>query len=91
MIVEPVERMTALSRDTTAALRAQDDANQHLARTVAAIRVHANGVHATGERQRTVMTEYQTSAKALMISGRALRDARAAMHELVAHPSTSSG
>jgi methyl-accepting chemotaxis protein len=95
VIVDSVERMTALSRATTAALRAQGEANQHLARTVAAIRVHAEDVHTTGERQQTVMAEYQTSAKALMISGRALRDARAAMHKLVAetaaHPSTSSG
>ena len=84
VIVDTIERMNALMRDTTAALRAQGDANQHLAGTVADIRHHAEGVHESGERQRTVMAEYQVSAKALMTSGRALREARAAMHELVA-------
>ena|GEM_PF-3300299 len=83
VIVDTIARMNALMRDTTAALRAQGDANDHLARTVADIRGHADDVYESGERQRTVMAEYQLSAKALMVSGRALRDARAAMHELV--------
>jgi len=83
VIVGSVERMNALTRETTAALRAQGDANHHLARTVAEIRRHAEDVHESGERQRNVMAEYQVSAKALMVSGRALRDARSAMHELV--------
>ena len=82
-IVGSVDRMNALTRETTAALRAQGDANHHLARTVADIRRHAEDVNESGERQRAVMAEYQVSAKALMVSGRALRDARAAMHELV--------
>jgi methyl-accepting chemotaxis protein len=82
VIVDSVERMNALTRDTTNALRAQGEANHHLTRTVAEIRRHADDVHATGESQRAVMAEYQTAAKALMLSGRALRDARAAMHEL---------
>ena len=84
VIVGTTERMNALTRETTASLRAQGDANHHLARTVADIRRHAEDVHESGERQKAVMAEYQISAKALMISGRALRDARAAMHELVA-------
>jgi methyl-accepting chemotaxis protein len=85
VIVGSVERMTTLMRETTAGLRAQGDANQHLARTVADIRAHADDVHATGERQRAVMAEYQTAAKALMVSGRALREARAALHNLIVH------
>ncbi|HEV2737286.1 MAG TPA: methyl-accepting chemotaxis protein [Candidatus Elarobacter sp.] len=84
VIVGSVERMNALMRDTTAGLRAQGDANQHLTHTIADIRRHAEDVHAGGERQQAVMTDYQISAKALMVSGRALREARAAMHDLVA-------
>ena len=83
VIVGSTERMNALMRDTTTGLHAQGEANRHLARTVAEIRRHAEDVHAAGERQRAVMAEYQTAAKALMTSGRALRDARAAMHGLV--------
>jgi methyl-accepting chemotaxis protein len=86
VIVGSVERMNALMRDTTTGLRAQDEANRHLAHTVAEIRRHADDVHDAGERQRAVMAEYQISAKALMVSGRALREARAAMHELVTQP-----
>jgi methyl-accepting chemotaxis protein len=82
VIVVSVERMNALMRETTAALNAQGDANHHLTQTVADIRHHADDVHTMGERQSTVMSEYQTSAKALMTSGRALRNARAAMHDL---------
>jgi methyl-accepting chemotaxis protein len=83
VIVGSVGRMNTLMRDTTAGLRVQGEANRHLARTVADIRRHADDVHTSGERQQAVMTEYQTSAKALMVSGRALREARAAMHDLV--------
>jgi methyl-accepting chemotaxis protein len=83
VIVGSVDRMNTLMRETTAALRAQGEANHHLANTVAEIRRHAEGVHESGEQQRAVMAEYQVSAKALMVSGRNLRDARAAMHELV--------
>jgi methyl-accepting chemotaxis protein len=83
VIVGSVERMNTLMRDTTAGLRAQGEANQHLARTVSDIRRHADDVHETGQRQSAVMNEYQISAKALMVSGRALREARAAMHNLV--------
>jgi methyl-accepting chemotaxis protein len=83
VIVGSVARMNTLMRETTAALRAQGEANHHLADTVAQIRRHAGDVHESGERQRAVMAEYQVSAKALMISGRNLRNARAALHELV--------
>ncbi len=82
VIVGSVERMNTLMRATTQGLQAQGEANQHLTRTVADMREHAENVHAISERQRTVTSEYQISAKALMVSGRALRDARAAMHEL---------
>jgi methyl-accepting chemotaxis protein len=82
VIVGSVDRMNALMRATTAALRTQGEANHHLVNTVAEIRRHAEAVHESGEQQRAVMAEYQVSAKALMVSGRALRNARAAMHEL---------
>ena len=82
VIVGSAERMNALMRETTAALRAQGEANHHLVRTVAEIRRHAEDVHESGKNQQDVMAEYQVSAKALMISGRNLRDARAALHEL---------
>ena len=84
VIVGTVDRMNALMRETTASLRAQGDANQHLADTVANIRHHAAAVHESGERQQAVMAEYQISAKALMTSGRALREARTTLHELTA-------
>ena len=84
VIVGTIERMNVLMRETTASLRAQGDANRHLADTVATIRHHAEAVQESGERQQAVMAEYQISAKALMVSGRALREARTALHELVA-------
>jgi methyl-accepting chemotaxis protein len=82
VIVDTVERMNALTRNTTTALRAQGEANHHLANTVADIRRHTEDVHETGQNQQAVMTEYQSAAKALMLSGRALRDTRAAMQHL---------
>jgi methyl-accepting chemotaxis protein len=83
VIVGTIDRMNTLMRETTSSLRAQGDANHHLAETVATIRHHAEAVHESGERQKAVMAEYQISAKALMISGRALREARTALHDLV--------
>jgi methyl-accepting chemotaxis protein len=85
VIAGSVERMHALTRDTAAALRAQGEANDRLARVTDEIRRHAESVHATSESRRTVMAEYQTAAKALMQSGRALRDARAAMNAKAPH------
>jgi methyl-accepting chemotaxis protein len=78
-IVRSAERMRDLMHQTETSLRGQDDANDQLAATLAEIRRHADAVDANGERQRTVMSDYQTDAKALMITGRTLRESRAAL------------
>jgi methyl-accepting chemotaxis protein len=79
-IVRAAERMRDLMRETELSLRGQGDANEQLVATIDEIRRHADAVDASGERQRAVMTDYQNDAKTLMLTGRALRDARAALN-----------